>query len=265
MADPAVGYDGNPLNGTNGGTAPAGNSDFLKQLAAALAAAGAGIGGRAIANSQGNPLTSAVPPELSSMLQQANARQAYQNPLFQATTQGVYDMLPDFAKNGTQLSGSLPNSIPAPSGTTGASGPGMGTAASLGGLSALLALLGSGGGGGGDLAKAFEAIKKKFAGGQNAGGTQQVVSPNAGYFDSNGDWTSGFEDAASPTPQTFGRALGPDGQPLPVGSDPFQSSGKTSNGDPNQALWDWLSQNGFGGSPFGGGGGDNVPPEAVKP
>jgi len=267
MADPGVGYDGNPIGPSNGGTAN--NSDFLKQLAAALAAVGGGIGGRAIANGQGNPLTQAVPPELSSMLTQANQRQAYQNPLFQATTQGVYDMLPDFAKTGTSLSGTLGNSIPAPSASGGGAGFGAGAAVGAGGAAGLLALLGKlggGGGGGGDLAKAFDAIKNKFHRGGQGGGTsvQQVASPNAGYFDSNGDWQSGFEDANTSTPETSGRAFGPDGTPLPTGFDPTQSAGRTTNGDPNQALWDWLAQNGFGGQ-YGGGGGDLGPAEGFKP
>lgn len=153
--------------------------DFMKQLAAALAAAGAGIGGRAIANAQGNPLTQAVPPQVSQLLDQSVQRQAYQNPLFQATTQGVYDMLPDFAKTGTQLSGTLSNVAPtAP--TSGASGPGLGTAAGLGGLSALAALLGQGGGAssGGPLGPIFDAIKKLFH--HNSGGTVQGNQPDAG-------------------------------------------------------------------------------------
>lgn len=169
MADTAVGYDGNPLGPTNGGTAN--NADFMKQLAAALAAVGAGVGGRAIANSQGNPLTSNVPPELSQMLTQANQRQAYQNPLFQATTQGVYDMLPDFAKKGTQLSGTLSNSVPAASGASNtSSGPGIGTAAGIGGLAGLAGLFAKAGTGG-DLEQAFAKIKSLFGGGGPSSGS----------------------------------------------------------------------------------------------
>jgi hypothetical protein len=43
----------------------------------------------------------------------SNQRMAYQNPLFQAVNQGVYQMLPNFAKTGTSMSGSLSNQVPA--------------------------------------------------------------------------------------------------------------------------------------------------------
>lgn len=236
MADPAVGYDGNPLTSNNGGTD---NSAFLKQLAAALASVGGAIGGKALANGQGNPLTSAVPPELSSMLAQANQRQAYQNPLFQATTQGAYDMLPDFAKTGTSLSGTLSNTVPQGSGGGGISGTGLAAAGGFEGIAALLAKLASGGGGGGDLKKAFDDIKKKFGGGGNAAGGNAPISNapsgdgSAGYYDPEAGWSQGNNN---PTPETSGRAFGPDGKPLPYGGS-----------DQQPVDWSWL---------FGGGGGD---------
>lgn len=170
--------------------AAAGQPDFFTQLAAALAAAGAGIGGKAIANAQGNPLTQAVPPQVSQLLDQSVARQAYQNPLFQATTQGVYDMLPDFAKNGTQLSGTLSNVAPAAP-AQGSGGPGLGTAAGLGGLSALAGLLGNGSSSGGPLGPIFDAIKKLFH--RNSGGTVQGNKPDAGGgLPSGNPGTTGF-------------------------------------------------------------------------
>jgi hypothetical protein len=251
-----VGYDGNPLGPTNGGSATTNSNDFAQQLAKAFALLAGGVGGRAIANSQGNPLTSAVPPELSQLLQMSNQRYAYQNPLFQATTQGAYDMLPDFAKTGTSLTGSLPNAIPAAnSGSGGTSGPGLGTAAGLGGLSALLALLGGSGGGGGSLSKVFDEIKKKFHGSQptpagvNATGPG-FVNGSGGSFDESGDWVpdQGMPDL---TPETSGRAFGPNGDPLQSGPDPM-------NGDPNADFAKWLQDNGFGGYGFGGGSGTNA-------
>lgn len=165
MADPAVGYDGNPIGPSNGGTTTD-NSAFLKQLAAALAAVGGGIGGRAIANSQGNPLTSAVPPQLSQLLDMSNQRYAYQNPLFQATTQGAYAMLPDFAKTGTSLSGSLPSSVPSSPASGSGSGPGVGTAAGIGGAAALTGLLSNPS----SLEQVFAHIKSLFGGGAPSSG-----------------------------------------------------------------------------------------------
>lgn len=140
----------------------------VQKIAAALAGLGAGIGGRALANRGGDPLTQAVPPQLSQLLDQQVQRQTYQNPLFQATTQGVYAMLPTFAKQGTSLGASLPAITPS-AGGPGTSGPGLGTAAGLGGAAALASLLGkAASGGGGDLAKIINGIKKLFGHGSPA-------------------------------------------------------------------------------------------------
>src|SRR6266571_204767 len=137
-------------------------TDFSKQLANALITLATGLGARAIAGAGGNPLTQAVPPQLSQLLDQSVARTAYQNPLFQATTQGVYSMLPTFARQGTALSGTLSNAIPAAPATSG--GPGLGSLAGIGGLGALAALLGSGSGAGGNLGKLIKALVDKFKG-----------------------------------------------------------------------------------------------------
>jgi hypothetical protein len=141
-----------------------GNSDWLKQLAAALAAAAGGLGGRAIANAQGNPLTQAVPPQLSQLLDMSVARTAYQNPLYAATTKGVYDMLPTFAKEGSAMTGTLSNAIPAaPPPSSGGNVGGLAAGAGAAGLGALLAALaGNSGGGKIDVNKIIDALKKKF-------------------------------------------------------------------------------------------------------
>jgi len=58
-------------------------------------------------------------PELQQLLAQSRDRVAYQNPLFQAVTQMAYSGLPTYARQGTQLSGTLSNQappMPAPSG-----------------------------------------------------------------------------------------------------------------------------------------------------
>lgn len=156
------------------------NSAFLKQLAAALAAAGGGLAGRAIANNSGDPMTSHVPPQLSQLLDIGVQRQAYSNPLYQATVQGTHAMLPTFAKQGTALTGSLSNAIPAapPADTGGGLGTGAKVAGSAG-LAALAALLGKNGGNGGSLPlKAIlDQIKKLF---QHNGPTVQGNKPGTG-------------------------------------------------------------------------------------
>lgn len=161
--DPSV--DSGPTQPTT--TAPTsggGNADWLKMLAQALAAVGGGVAGRAIANQSGNPLTQAVPPQLSQLLDNAVARQGYQNPLYQATTKGVYDMLPTFAKEGTSLSGNLPSTIPqSASASASGGGPGLGTAVGAGALGALAAALGkAGSGSGGDISKLVKDIIDHF-------------------------------------------------------------------------------------------------------
>lgn len=252
MADTPVGYDGNPLTPTNGGPAASSDSDFWAQLAKALAAAGGAIGGRAIANSQGNPMTQAVPPQLSQLLDQSVQRQAYQNPLFQATTQGVYDMLPDFAKNGTALSGTLPNTVQPPSAAGASGGPGLGTAAALGGGSALAAALQhAGSGSGGDLSKIFEAIRKKF-GGQIPGlqgnqpfpgGALPSGNPNMNGFtgwDPNGNTGGGSGQPYLPSDP--GVYWGQNGG----GAQPTDPSGGTGIGPGMQAYYDWLNGQGNG-------------------
>jgi len=144
-------------------TPTATSSGFGDQLAKALIALAAGLGGRALSGVGGNPLTRDVPPQLSQLLDLSVGRTAYQNPLFQATTQGAYSMLPTFARQGTALTGGLSNAIPAaPTSTSG--GPGIGSIAGPAGLAALAALLGGGGGSGasGNLSTIANALKKLF-------------------------------------------------------------------------------------------------------
>jgi hypothetical protein len=51
-------------------------------------------------------------PELQQLLAMSCDRASYQNPLFQAVTQMAYSGLPTYARQGTQLSGSLSNVAP---------------------------------------------------------------------------------------------------------------------------------------------------------
>lgn len=107
------------------------------QIEGALAALAAALGGRALAGNAQSAGQQNIPPQLSQLLQMGVDREAYQNPLFQATTQGVYSMLPTFAKQGTNLSGSLSNV--APQATSGGDGGGMSGAAAGGlGLAGML-------------------------------------------------------------------------------------------------------------------------------
>lgn len=154
-------------------------NDFLQKLAAALAAAGGGIAGKALANNGSNPLTSNVPPQLSQLLDIGVQRQAFSNPLYEATTRGTYAMLPTFAKEGTQLSGGLSSAIPAP--TTGGGGTGGGGAGVAGGVSlaALAGLLASGSGGETNLQKIIDKIKGLFHRGKDGEGadTNEFTGP----------------------------------------------------------------------------------------
>lgn len=77
----------------------------IGNLVKALTALGATLGGHAIASAAG---TNNVPPQLNDLLNMAVQRQQQQQPIAQAVDQGMYSMLPNFAKTGT----SMPN-VPA--------------------------------------------------------------------------------------------------------------------------------------------------------
>lgn len=181
------------------------NSALLKQIAAALAAAGGGLAGHALSNSGGDPLTRAVPPQLSQLLDNSVARQGYQNPLFQATTQGAYAMLPTFAKTGTQLSGSLPSTLP-PAAPTSGGGVNGGALAGGAGMAALAALLGKGG----TMSSIINALKKLLGGGGNPGRKAPGPSGDGGSglpshdpFNSNNNGWNGFptgDNGYNPSP-----------------------------------------------------------------
>ena len=103
----------------------------------------------------------ASPPELSQLLAMSRDRTAYQNPLFQAVTQMAYGGLPTYARQGTQLSGSLSNQAP-PAPT---SGGGMNPLLA-GGLGALGgAAANSLGPGGNALGALIKGLKRLFGGG----------------------------------------------------------------------------------------------------
>lgn len=81
-------------------------SPGMQALLKGLVGAGGAIGGHLLSQ---NAAQNAVPPQLTQLLNIGTNRAQYQNPLFQAMNQGVYQMLPDFAKTGNPgLTGSLP-------------------------------------------------------------------------------------------------------------------------------------------------------------
>jgi hypothetical protein len=156
----------------------------MQQLAKALAAVGGGVAGRALA---GSPEDS-VPPELRQLLHQSAQRQEYQNPLFQAATQGAYSMLPTFAKEGTSLGAFNPTPMTGAAGS-GGGGINKGALAAGGGMAALAAALGKNGGSV-DLGELFKKIKSLF--GSNA--AVQGDRPNAGgAMTGGGQGIPGFE------------------------------------------------------------------------
>lgn len=167
---------------------------------------GTGVGGAAIGHAVAqNSAANAVPPELSQLSKIAVDRAAYQNPLFQATNQGIYGMLPDFAKQGTSLSGSLSNQAPAPSSASSGGGgmnPLLAAGLGAGGMGLLDALLKSQGGSNIPFDAILKGLKKLFGGGgrDTVQGNQPqpggaAMNPTQGYPDmSFTGWDSSVSD-----------------------------------------------------------------------
>jgi hypothetical protein len=98
---------GTNTGGGNSGTGGLSGLGGSGGITKAIAALGAALLGKTLS---GNAAENNVPPELKQMLQMSMDRSQYQNPLFQAATQGTYRMLPNFAREGTTLStNALPN------------------------------------------------------------------------------------------------------------------------------------------------------------
>jgi hypothetical protein len=81
-----------------------------KTMAALLGLAGL-LGGRALS---GGNQRSDFSPQLSQMAQMGVDRMAAQNPMFNATNQGMHAMLPNFARQGTSAPGMVSGQAPAP-------------------------------------------------------------------------------------------------------------------------------------------------------
>lgn len=153
-----------------GGNADTGGSNKTAQAIALLSGL---LGGKLLANHTAN---SAVPPELSQYLSMANSRMAAQNPLFGAVNSGVYQMLPNFARQGGAAMG-LSNQVPAAQ-QSHQGGGGIDPT-----LLALLSALGGMGAGGlltgtNPYGAIIDAIKKLGGGGQS--GTVQGNKPQPG-------------------------------------------------------------------------------------
>jgi hypothetical protein len=172
------------------------------KTAEALAMLGGLLAGRAMQN---HAEANAIPPQVQQMMDIGVQRQAYQNPLFQAVNQGAYQMLPGFARAGTDLSGSLPNQIPAAQAQASSDSGGINPAL-------LAALIGGGVGLGGLLTgtnpygKVLDGLKHLFGHGGTAGapsdpnafvGPQQPTDKFEGPLPpqwQNGQWTPSGSD-----------------------------------------------------------------------
>ena len=150
------------------------DSSIPPWLAAVLGVGGA-VAGRAVGNSSAS---NNVPPELSQLAQIATQRAAYQNPVFQATNQGIYGMLPDFAKQGTSLSGSLSNQVPAAQSSGNGMNPLLAAGLGAGGMGLLDSLLKSNGGSNVPFDAIIKGLKKLF--GQGGGQSFQGDKPQPG-------------------------------------------------------------------------------------
>lgn len=257
MADPAVGYDGNPLDPTNGGgsTPTTGTSKTVGDLGS-LASLAPLIINMLKGSSQPNPgaLLGTIPGG-QDLLNSVTGQQQQQAPLRQAVTQQAMNMLPNSAFPGGRPALAPVGAGPAPVQGGGSSLPGLlGAGAAGAGLGALLAKLASGGGAssGGDLGKLAAAIKNLLSG---KGSSATPIT--SGYFDGNGNWV---HDAS-------GGGVMPDlpgsGTPLndPFGGNvsPNVDTSYNFNSDPTVSAYqppDWSSLPGYG-TPLGGGGGNS--------
>lgn len=165
----------------------------------------------------------ATPPELQQLLALSRDRTAYQNPLFQAVTQMAYQGLPTYARQGTQLSGTLSNQVPAVTPETG--GSGLGTTLGAAGLGALA---GNALGGGNALGALIDGLKKLFGKGGGPTTVQGDRPFGGGALTGPNTLLSGYEQ----TPQaSWGTGL-PWEQPF-LTSDPGFYTGMTYPTDPS--------------------------------
>ena len=254
MADPAVGYDGNPIGPTNGGTP---GSGFNVKDLAALGSLAPLIINMLKGSSQPNPgaLLGTLPGG-QDLLNGVVGQQQQQAPLRQAVTQQAMNMLPNSAYPGGRptLAPVGPGAAPVPGGGGTDWGKLLGAGAAGAGLGALLSKLASGSGGGsggplGPIAKALWGLihhggptnqgNKPYPGGALPGGNQ---TPFTGWDPSVSD-PGGKPYLTSDPGVYYGESGG--------GANPTDPSGGTGTGP---GMQDYYGGGGFNGG--GGGGGD---------
>lgn len=193
-----------------------------------------------------------VPPQLTSLLNTAAARQTAQNPLFGAVNSGIYQMLPNFARNGAAAFTPNMSAFPSSSGSGGGISPLTAGIAGAGGGALLASLLhGSGNSGaGGNLSGIVNAIRNIFTkGGQpnvvgsnnsdvfgtNLPSYQDPFGLNGGY---NGGAVPGLDSGGIPDP-SGGTGIGPGMQGYygDQGGDPSGSIGDTAGTWYNDPLY----------------------------
>jgi hypothetical protein len=91
---------GSGVAGAVGSAATAAGGKAINPIVGALTSLASALGGKAIASATG---ANNVPPQLSQLLDMAVQRQQQQRPIGQAVDQGIYQMLPNFAKTGTSM------------------------------------------------------------------------------------------------------------------------------------------------------------------
>ena len=189
-----------------------------------------------------------VPLELQQLLALSRDRATYQNPLFQATTQLAYSLLPTYARQGTSL-GTLGSGLPQVSPQSG--GVGLGRALGAGALGALAS---GGSGAGGPLKALIDGLKKLFShqyqiqgdkpygGGALTGGGQDPFQPFTGWDPYGGDPNLGR------SPETWDPQLQPNVTTSEVFgglADPYLNTGGGGSGE----SYDWSLLPGYGGRP----------------
>jgi len=194
----------------------------------------------------------AAPPELSQLLAMSRDRTAYQNPLFQAVTQMAYGGLPTYARQGTQLSGTLSNQAP-PAAAQSGGGMNPALAAGLGGLGG--AALNSLGPNGNALGALIDGIKKLFGGNPSNPYGKTTFGPAQGTglqsynpFEANPNTGMPYDWNGFPTDPSGGSGQGPGMQGL-------------DNSGLDDAFRRMLEAGGLGGPSQSGGGEPTMPPD----
>lgn len=191
-----VDQSGSP-GANQGGTASTGGLTANHVVQGLTALAGV-LAGHAVNQNAGQ---SAVPPQLSQLLDMSTQRAAYQNPMFQAVNQGVYDMLPGFARQGTNLSGTLSNQVPPASSSGGGMGPLAAGATGAGIGAALASLLGGQKGSGGKIPiqELIDYFRNRGKGPTVQGNHNQVPNLTPGPFDNTFTGWAPFGNNIGPT------------------------------------------------------------------